>query len=71
MCLKSMGVDYRTNVLPRTHVHTHTHTRIHTQLSSIKKDIVWDFLGVSVVKNLPANAVDTGLIPDPGRSHLP
>ena len=24
--------------------------------------------GVSVVKNLPANAVDKGLIPDPGRS---
>ena len=25
----------------------------------------------SVVKNLPANAGDTGLIPDPGRSHIP
>ena len=25
----------------------------------------------SVVKNLPANAGDTGSIPDPGRSHMP
>ena len=24
-----------------------------------------------MVKNLPANAGDTGLIPDPGRSHMP
>ena len=29
------------------------------------------FPGGSVVKNLPANAGDTGLIPDPGRSHTP
>ena len=28
------------------------------------------FPGGSVVKNLPANAGDTGLIPDPGRSHV-
>ena len=28
-------------------------------------------LGGSVVKNLPANAGDMGLIPDPGRSHVP
>nr|MDK8076123.1 hypothetical protein [Aerococcus urinae] len=27
--------------------------------------------GGSVVKNLPANAGDTGLIPDLGRSHMP
>ena len=25
----------------------------------------------SVVKTLPANAGDTGSIPDPGRSHMP
>ena len=25
----------------------------------------------SVVKNLPASAGDAGLIPDPGRSHMP
>ena len=29
------------------------------------------FLGGSVVWNLPANAADTGSIPDPGRSHMP
>ena len=27
--------------------------------------------GGSVVKNLPASAGDTGLIPDPGRPHIP
>ena len=30
-----------------------------------------DFPGGSVVKNLPANAGDTGLIPDLGRYHMP
>ena len=30
-----------------------------------------DFLGGAVVKNLPANAVDTGSNPGPGRSHIP
>ena len=29
------------------------------------------FLGGSVVKNPPANAGDTGAVPDPGRSHMP
>ena len=28
-----------------------------------------DFPGGAVVKNPPANAVDTGSIPGPGRSH--
>ena len=30
-----------------------------------------DFLGVTVVKNPPANARDMGSIPGPGRSHMP
>ena len=30
-----------------------------------------DFPGGSVVKNLPANAGDTALIPDQRRSHMP
>ena len=30
-----------------------------------------DFSGDSVVKNPPANAGDTGLIPGPGRFHMP
>ena len=29
------------------------------------------FLGGSVMRSLPANAEDTGLIPGPGRSHMP
>ena len=29
------------------------------------------FPGDSVIKNLPANARDTGLTPDLGRSHMP
>ena len=29
-----------------------------------------DFPGGAVVKNLPANAGDMGLSPDPGRSHM-
>ena len=29
------------------------------------------FPGGAVVKSLPANAGDTGLIPGPGRSHMP
>ena len=35
------------------------------------KDIVMrDFPGGAVVKNLPANAGDTGLSPGPGGSHM-
>ena len=30
-----------------------------------------DFPGGAVLKNLPAKAGDTGLIPGPGRSHMP
>ena len=30
-----------------------------------------DFSGSPVVKNLPANAGDMGLIPGPRRSHMP
>ena len=30
-----------------------------------------DFPGGAVVKNPPANAGDTGLVPGPGRSHVP
>ena len=34
-----------------------------------KKKLLWDFPGGAVVKNLPANAGDTGSIPGSGRSH--
>ena len=49
--------------------------RIGRQISSdtdmLKKCINPGSLGVSVVKNPPANAGDTGSIPDPRRSHVP
>ena len=32
---------------------------------------LWGFPSGPVVKNLPANAGDTGLIPGFGRSHMP
>ena len=31
----------------------------------------WGFPGGAVVRNLPANAGDTGSCPGPGRSHMP
>ena len=39
--------------------------------SCFEKCITGDFPGGAVVKNLPANAGDTGSIPGPGRSHMP
>ena len=35
------------------------------------EQVIEDFPGGPVVKNPPANAGVTGLIPDPGRSHVP
>ena len=37
----------------------------------LKNRALRGFPGGSAVKNLSANAGDTGLIPDPGRSHIP
>ena len=36
----------------------------------LKKYVLWDFPGGPVVKNLPANAGDSGLISGPGGSHM-
>ena len=36
-----------------------------------KENVMWGFPGGTVVKNLPANAGDTGSGPGPGRSHMP
>ena len=36
-----------------------------------EKESYGDFPGGTVVKNLPANAGDTGSSPGPGRSHMP
>ena len=41
-----------------------------TWIKSDNKTVLGGFPGGSVIKNLPANAGDTGLIPDPGRSHM-
>ena len=42
-----------------------------TTIDTHKKKKSRDFPGGTVVKNLPANAGDVGLIPGPGRSHMP
>ena len=41
-----------------------------TPKSTVKTMRCWDFPGGAVVKNLPANAGDTGLSPGLGRSHM-
>ena len=41
------------------------------RMPQIKNKWAWDFSGGPVVKNLPANAGDMGLIPGPGRSCMP
>ena len=43
---------------------------IYLSLSLFKKKIFWGFPGSSVVKNLPANVGDVGLIPSLGRPHM-
>ena len=40
------------------------------QLENMIKSWLGDFPGGAVVKNLPANAGDTGSSPGPGRSHM-
>ena len=42
--------------------------RTHTQSQELS---ISDFPGGPVVKNPPANAEDTGLLPGLGRSHMP
>ena len=39
-------------------------------LSKILAKRIQDFPGGTVVKNLPANEGDMGLIPGPGRAHM-
>ena len=40
-------------------------------LVTIYKDSIEDFPGGLVIKNMPANAQEKGLIPGPGRPHMP
>ena len=44
---------------------------VYITIYSINKNhSVWGFPGGPVVKNLPFNARETGLVHDPGRSHM-
>ena len=57
---------------PRTSAHEHMlRDTAYTYCFHKVKKRGGGFLGGSVVKNLPANAGDTGSIPGPGRSHVP
>ena len=61
---------WRVTVHKVTKSWTHKHLFISlSQLEQILDNL--DFLGGSVVKNLPDNAGNMGLIPDPGGSHMP
>ena len=42
-----------------------------TETTKNIKKVFYDFPGDTVDKNPPANAGDTGLIPGPGRFHMP
>ena len=42
-----------------------------TSTQNLRMRPYWDFPGGVVVKNPPANTGDAGLIPGPGRSHVP
>ena len=42
-----------------------------THIASLKNTSLLDFPAGPVVKSQTANAGDTGLIPGPGRSHVP
>ncbi len=42
-----------------------------TSVAAKITEVLWDFPGGTVVKNLPANVGDMGSSPGPGRSHVP
>ena len=46
----------------------HCSMTYHRWISNLPVSCMWDFLGDSVVKNLPANAADKGSTPGSGRS---
>ena len=49
---------------------THVIISIDAKKHWTKSNVLLDFPGGPVVKNLPAKAADLGLIPGPGRSHM-
>ena len=56
--------------LPDAHT-LHAHKATVNVKRVIAVECARDFPGGAVVKNLPANAGDTGSSPGPGRSHMP
>ena len=48
----------------------HNASELKVPFQCVFKNARMGFPGGSVIKNLPVNAGDTGLIPDPGRSHM-
>ena len=48
-----------------------SHISVKEFISEIYKELIQGFPGGAVVKNLPANAEDTGSSPGLGRSHMP
>ena len=55
--LKYIYIYTHTHSFKKKNIYIHTHTHTHT---------FGDFPGSPVVKNLPCNTGDTGLIPGPG-----
>ena len=81
---KESDMAVGTHAHTHTHTRTHTHNDLKGNfISDSRFPTEWlpksqrirvlrkGFPGGSVVKNLPANAGDTGLIPDLERSHVP
>ena len=67
--------------LALAHINFHTEHDVHKRISNKRADLKLtfvllklnrrDFPGGAVVRNLPANAGDTGLSPGLGRPHMP
>ena len=62
-------MKYKKDVrVKREDISVYISIELHNQKSDLK---LLDFAGGQVVKNLPASARGTGLIPGPGRSYMP
>ena len=57
-------MDQLYNIIQQQQQPSNESLRLKTQ------NVVWDFPGDPVVKNLPASTGDTGSIPGPGRFHV-
>ena len=62
--------EWKTKLLLLVQKKNVANKEFYIQKNNPSKNEVKGFPGGSVVKNPPANAGDTGLIPDPGRSHM-